>query len=247
MLPLGTHFRTLSICMALGLATLLSACSGSSDSPTGVTTLGTVKLEAVLSGSSVHSAAKHSGSPSTSGAVTTVDSISVDKVQVLLSRTALKLDQFGSSEGSTNVRNSARVVEAVVGSPIWYAQGGVPNGTYTHLTFEMTRLTAADTAEASYYGPFMTPDFPSLKVMGTLYRDGESIPFEWHSDVISSMEVKLDPTVVIAAGTERTVVLTIDPSALFVHDGNVLDPTDETNKEAIDASVADMFSSAAER
>lgn len=250
MLPLRNSFRIISLCCLLAAGLLIGGCSGGDDNPTNSdpnnALLGTAKLTAVLVSPYVSASEKEDARSAGSGVGATVDSIYVTKVTSLLARTLLRRDQFNSSAGADNVRNSNRVVEAQWGEPIWYAEGAVSNGTYTHLEFNVSRLAPGGAADP-YFEPFQVEGYPSVIVEGRYYRDGEVTEFTLHCEAIPSVKVTMDPPVVIAAGSVHTIMLSIDPAKLFKRNGAILDPTDAANKSEIESGIKEMFVAAGER
>jgi hypothetical protein len=244
MLPLPTVLRTLCLFVILIGVSVISGCSG--EGPTDSEPLGNVKLEAVLKSSSVSSTIKDSKDDITLGNPATVDSMQITKLRLLAARTVMRRDRFGSTDGSGAIRNSAMILTADAGNPRWYAEGYIPNGTYTHLEFEVAKLVPDATYDENY-APFLDGGVYSMIVEGWYYRNGEKSEFRFTTDEIPTIQVKFEPSVVVAAGATHTVVLTIDPTKMFSRNGQVLDPTDDGNLAEINAGVAEIFESAAER
>lgn len=240
-----TFLHAAALGVMLSASTLITGCSDDATPPaTGIdrTVYAPVRIETLLTSPSVTPGEQKEQNPRLN-AGTAVDSIGITKVRILVARIGMFKDRFASYSGSSTVKKGTALVAPLAdGGAGWLCNGNLPTGTYNLLRLELentadsvTRLVIPEIDSVLDAGPY------SAIIEGISYSNGVATSFEYKTSALPDLEIPLSPTIVISAGAEHTMILTIDPAAIFRSNGAVLDPADPSNKETIDAHIPDAF------
>ena len=106
-----------------------------------------------------------------------------------------------------------------------------------------TKVTADSVESGTYHTLGMELRSGGVVVEGT-YADNA---FTYRSDVSPELEFRLDPPVEVPAGGDAAVGVEFDVASWFTApDGSALDPSDEANRGAIEASIRASMAAHAE-
>lgn len=229
------------ILAAIAIAASLFAFSCAGDS---TSTDGNVTVESSLANSTVSSFVKSSDRVQ-GGSI--VDSITVTRVRVLVSRMILHPDNNADTTDSTNDKN-------IKLQPFLYmadstgvrvvASTSVPNGTYEKIKWEIHRFSSSEApsyAGDTVYRDFVTGDRYTSIIEGWLVRNGVRERFVYRSDATSNITIKFEPSVTASDATPLILSLMFDARATFFKDGEILDPADSKNESKIDNNIKAAF------
>jgi hypothetical protein len=106
-----------------------------------------------------------------------------------------------------------------------------------------TKVTADSVESGTYHTLGMELRSGGIVVDGTYAENA----FTYRSNVNPELEFRLDPPVEVPAGGDAAVGVEFDVASWFVAaDGSVLDPSDEANRDAIEASIRASMAAHAE-
>lgn len=230
--------RLLAI-IAITASLFAFACSGDSTS-----TDGNVTVESSLSNSTVSSFEKSSDRVQ-GGSI--IDSITVTKVRVLVSRMILHPDNSADTNDSTNDKKIKLepflYVADSTGTRV-VASSTVPNGTYDKIKWEIHRFSSSEVpsyTSDTIFRDFVTGDRYTSIVEGWLVRNGVRERFVYRSDATSNITIKFEPSVTASDASPLILSLMFDARSAFFKDGEILDPTDSKNESKIDNNIKEAF------
>lgn len=116
-----------------------------------------------------------------------------------------------------------------------FAVGDVPPGTYNRIKFRVHTL------EDSEIPP--DPEFKDGSLRYSLIVKGvfNSIPFVYKSKKPAHQDLKLETPITVDENSPANLTITVDPSTWFIVNGNIIDPSDSSNRNNIDNNIKDSF------
>ncbi len=244
-------YQKLIVAIMLVGVLAISACSD--DDPASSNDQATLNIQAEMTQSVVSRTMKKDGNVSTQhgGAV---DSLSVSRVRILISE--LKLHQSDNSSGDKVVKSDPILLEIDSTGTTAVTTAEIPTGSYDKLKFEFHRFSSSEIAmyeNDPLFSDFVTDGRYTFIIEGTLYEEGQAIPYTFNSDATANLSLQLYTEIggfidtagvqpfVINTGSNNTVVIQIDPVSLFKDGGNVLDPRDSENAHDLDDAIEDVI------
>lgn len=225
--------------IAIAASLFTFACSDDATS-----TDGNVTVESSLSNPTVSSFVKSSDRVQ-GGSI--IDSITVTKVRVLVSRMILHPDNSADTNDSTNDKKIKLepflYVADSTGTRV-VASGSVPNGTFDKIKWEIHRFSSSEVpsyTNDTIYRDFVTGDRYTSIIEGWLVRNGVRERFVYRSDATSNITIKFEPSVTASDATPLILSLMFDARSAFFKDGEILDPTDSKNESKIDNNIKEAF------
>ncbi len=178
-----------------------------------------------------------------------IDSISVDRVRLLISRIKLTGVFLGDSldfnEPDIKTEPVVLTVDTTTGGqPLLEAT--IPPGDYEKIKFEFHRFSTSelsDYAGDATFGDFATSDRKSSIMEGRIYCDGVAEPFVFSGDATANLSVFFDSDIQVDEVDISELILEFDPSTLFVDSksGDLIDPRDSKNENDIEKNLKDAI------
>jgi hypothetical protein len=224
--------------LALFGAAAITACSDST-SPEGT---GTVTMGAQVSNSTVVSSMKRSGGDAVQGQPT-IDSITVDRVRILLSRLKFKRASEDTTQGR-DVKTGPAVVTFEADTVVVVFKDAVPVGTYDRVKLEKHRFSSNEVEKYKndpVFGDFAYPDKLTLIIDGSVWSDGEEKPFTFTDDATENMWIDFVPNLEVTEGQATAVDIYFDGKLAFLGDGTLLDPFDLNGRKDISKNLKKAF------
>ncbi|MBK6290852.1 MAG: hypothetical protein IPH85_02655 [Ignavibacteria bacterium] len=227
--------------VAIAASLFVFACSGDTTS-----TDSTVTVESSLSNPTVSSFAKSSDRVQ-GGSI--IDSITVTKVRVLVSRMILHPDNSADTNDSTNdkkIKLEPFLYVADSTGTRLVASSSVPNGTYDKIKWEIHRFSSSEVpsyTNDTIFRDFVTGDRYTSIIEGWLVRNGVRERFVYRSDATSNITIKFEPSITASDASPLILSLMFDARSTFYKDGEILDPADSKNESKIDNNIKEAFRS----
>lgn len=229
--------KMFSLVGMLALALTMAACSES----TGPGSNGTVKMQAKLTETTVNAALLDSKGTSPLGAE--VDSLTVSRARILI--TELKLhDKSGDNADSGafdhTVKTGPILIDATAAGVQVFLTEEIPAADYDKIKFEFHRFSSNEVAQYlndPVFGPFVHDDRWSVIIDGIAHDGAEDFPFTYRSDITANLSLNFPQNITIPEGGTATVVVEVDPMAIFKEGNGVLDPRDGSNESKIDNAI----------
>ena len=73
------------------------------------------------------------------------------------------------------------------------------------------------------------------------YEGGQASPFTYRSDVTANLSLKFPDQITVADNETVTLLVEIDPIAVFKSGNTVLNPADTSNESKIDNAIKDAI------
>ncbi|MGE3800503.1 MAG: hypothetical protein AB7H80_05740 [Candidatus Kapaibacterium sp.] len=236
------RIKTITQISALAFALTIAACSEST-SPDGS---GRVTMQAQLSDNLVAGAMLDDKGVSTLGKE--VDSITVSRVRILITEVKLHDKDGDDNDSNTvydkNVKTGPIVIDATADSVKVFLTEPIPVGSYDKVKFEFHRFSGSEAAQYSgdpVFGDFVQDDRWSVIVEGMSYEGGQATPFTYRSDVTANLSLKFPDQITVADNETVTLIVEVDPIAVFKSGGAVLNPADTSNESKIDNAIKDAI------
>lgn len=224
--------------LALFSAATITACSDS-NSPEGT---GTVTMGAQVSNGTVVSSMKRSGGDAVQGQPT-IDSITVNRVRILLSRLKFKRVADDTTQGR-DVKTGPAVVTFEADSIVVVFKEAVPVGTYDRVKLEKHKFSSNQVDQYKndpVFGDFAYPDKLTLIIDGSVWSNGEEKPFTFTDDATENMWIDFVPNLDVTEGQTTTVDIYFDGKLAFLGDGTCLDPFDLNGRKDIGKNLKKAF------
>jgi hypothetical protein len=176
-----------------------------------------------------------------------VDSITVTKVRVLVSRMILRPDGKGDddSSGDRNVKTQPFLYVADSTGTKVVASATIPNGSYDRIKYEIHRFSTSEVpsyALDTVFRDFVTNDRYTVIIEGTLVRNGGSRErFVYRSDATANVKINVAPSLTVSDGAPATLSLRFNASDVFRDGSALLDPADGQNESKIDNNIKAAF------
>ncbi len=202
-----------------------------------------------------------------------IDSISVTRVRVVLKDLKLKSEnnkevEMDHEDGINNhvydyhhFEDSSQIGEhsnlklspfvldlSLTDSVQQISVDNIPNGTYNGVRFEIHRVDQDDIDSLSSsvqttFTDFLTGTGYSVIIDGNYYKNGQSMPFTYKSQIDAEIKMPINPPLVVdSSQTTVNLTLRISPDGWFVDSGNnLLDPTDPNNAYIIDQNLKNFL------
>lgn len=234
---------TASRFFALALATGMGALTmvGCSDDTTGTGSDATVAMKGELTSSSVSSTLRKEDENFTITSIgEEVDSIKVTRVRILVSQMKLHRSNADTTTGDNTVKTAPMLITIDSAGTRTFTTATVPAGSYDKIKFEFHRFSSSEVPtylNDTVYTDFVTNDRYTFIIDGRLFKDGVTTPFTYRSDATANLSLKFDPAIDLAAGSSTSLVLQVDPVAVFKSGSAVLDPRDNKNESSIDNAI----------
>lgn len=202
-------------------AVFATACSDS-NSPEGT---GTVEMGAQVTNSTV----AYSGISKDGGAVqggSMIDSVTIDRVRILLSRLKFKRSDEDTS-GGKDVKTGPAVVVFEDGTIKTIFKEPIPVGTYDRVKLEKHKFSSKEADQYKddpTFGDFAYPEKLTLIIDGSVWTDGEEKPFTFTDDATENLWINFEPSITVEEGQTTTVDIYFDGKQVFLADGTILDP-----------------------
>lgn len=225
--------------LALISVSLITACSDDTTSPEGT---GTVTMGAKVTNSTVTSAVMHNGGDAVQGGAT-IDSITVDRVRILLSRLKFKRASEDTTKGR-DVKTGPAVVTFEADTVVVVFKEAIPVGTYDRVKLEKHKFSSNEANQYKdhpVFGDFAFPDKLTLIIDGSVWIDGEEKPFTFTDDATENMWIDFVPNLEVAEGQSTTVDIFFDGREAFLGDGTCLDPFADNGRKDISKNLKKAF------
>ncbi len=176
-----------------------------------------------------------------------VDSITVTRVRVLVSRMILRPDGKSDNDSSADckVKTEPFVYIADSTGTKVVASASVPNGSYDRIKYEIHRFSSSEVPSYlndTIFRDFVTNDRYTVIIEGTLVRDGSARqPFVYRSDATANVKVNFAPSLTVSDGTPATLSLRFNAANVFRDGSDLLDPEDGKNESKIDNNIKAAF------
>ena len=233
--------RNLAALIVVGMASI--AMVGCSDSPSGNSDQATVTMRAEMTQSAVgRTFLKDEAATILSGV--RADSLMVTRVRILVSELKLHRDKEDTVAGDKTVKVGPIMIQVDSTGTKTFTTATVPPGTYDKLKFEFHRLSSSEVGQYlndTVFADFVTNERSTVVIEGRVYNGGTATPFEYKSDMTANLSLKLEPAVTLNAGSNTTLVVVVDPVAIFRSGSDVLDPRDPGNENTIDNVIKDAI------
>lgn len=231
---------------ALILMVIFAACSDSSGP--GENGDGRITMQAKLTSNIVSAAMLDDKGAST--LAENVDSITVSRVRILV--TEIKLHDNDDDDNDDNdstsidddddrvVKTGPLVIDATADTVKVFLTEPIPSGTYDKIKFEFHRFNGSEVGQYTgdpVFGDFVDGDRWSVIIEGMSYDGGTATPFVYHSDITANLSLKFPDQIVLEEDETETVIVEIDPIAVFKSGNKVLDPRDGSNESKIDNAI----------
>lgn len=224
----------ISACCAL----YLTSCSDSS-SPEGT---GTVEMGAQVTNSSVtYSGIKRDGGAVQGGS--NVDSVTIDRVRILLSRLKFKRSDEDTS-GGRDVKTGPAVVVFEEGTIKTIFKEAIPVGTYDRVKLEKHKFSSSEANQYKddpTFGDFAYPDRLTLIIDGSVWSNGEEKPFTFTDDATENLWINFEPSLTVAEGETTTVDIYFDGKQVFLADDTILDPFVAKDRSELSKNLKKAF------
>lgn len=172
--------------------------------------------------------------------VTPLDSITIDRVRILVRR--LKLHPADNDSSGKDIKTEPFIV-TFTGQQQMVTSATIPAGTYRWMKLEFHRLSNSE-ADQYWNNPafadFIPPERYSLIIEGRVYARGSSQPdtFTYRSTVTANVSLALDPPMEVTENTILRLLLRFDTAAVFTTNlGIVLHPLDPDNRSTIEGNI----------
>lgn len=217
---------------------ILTACADS-NSPEGT---GTIEMGAQVTNATVaYSTADKRGDVVQGDSQ--VDSVTIDRVRMLLSRLKFKRDNEDTSSGK-DVKSGPAVVVFERGLIKTLLKEPVPVGTYDRVKLEKHKFSGKEAdqyANDPTFGDFAYPERLTLIVDGSVWIDGEQRPFTLTDDATENLWLSFEPSLTVEEGRTTTVDIYFDGRQAFLSDGTILDPFDSKNRSNLSKNLKQAF------
>jgi hypothetical protein len=227
--------------LALAIGTTALSMTGCSDDTTGTGTDATVAMKGEMTGSSVTAALrKDDGNFTITSIGEVVDSLKVTRVRILVSEMKLHRSNADTTTGDNTVKTAPMMITIDSAGTRTFTTATVPAGSYDKIKFEFHRFSSSEVGtylNDTVYTDFVTNDRYTFIMDGRVYKGGVATPFTYRSDATANLTLKFEPAIDLAAGSSSSIVLQVDPAAVFSSGNDVLDPRDEKNESSIDNAI----------
>ena len=233
------------LAMALLMGAAVLSIPGCSDDPSGTGTDATVAMKGELEAASVSATRqKDDATVTLSAPGAEVDSLKVSRVRILVSEIKLHRSNEDTVAGDKTVKTAPVLITIDSAGSRTFTTATIPAGSYDKVKFEFHRFASSETAQYlndTNYRDFVTNDRWTFIVDGMVYNDGVAAPFTYRSDVTANLSLKFEPSIALAEGSSTSIVLVVDPVAVFMSGSKVLDPRDGQNESEIDKGIKEAI------
>ena len=181
----------------------------------------------------------NAGLAKSAGVAAAVDSISLTRVRVVLSK--IELEAF---DDSMEFRSAPMILELNLnGTMQTIAVAGVPFGTYSEVEFKIHRVDSSDLALLPGAQDFLQLPRASVIVAGLVYQNGNTQSFTYRSGLNVQQEYDLTPPLVVSdANPTANLTINVEAAQWFKNGaGFLLDPTDPNNQNQIANNIKASF------
>jgi hypothetical protein len=215
--------------LLLAVLALLFGCSQESSSPEAAVEVSAQLVSPVVSARSVQPGISPLGR-------STVDSLSIERVRILLTRLKLHAAGEDTAAGGRDLKVGPFVASFTPQQQI-LAGATIPPGTYRWLKMEFHRFSdseAARYATDSLFRDFVVPERASVLIEGKVFVGDSVVPFVYRSDITANVSLLLDPPASVGESDLLRLLVQFDPQQVFVEGAVVLDPRDQRLESLID-------------
>ncbi|HYM19851.1 MAG TPA: hypothetical protein VEW28_02490 [Candidatus Kapabacteria bacterium] len=174
----------------------------------------------------------------------TCDSIRVTRMRVLVSDMKMHHDE-SDTLGFGTIKEGAFIASFVADSIQLVSLVSIPPTSYDRVKFEVHRYDPSidiSIGTLADFADFITADHNTVIIEGTVYISGNSYPFVYSSHITINEQEMFQNSFTVESGKSYVVTVVYSPSATFRSSGGQpLDPRDEGNRSAIDASIKTSF------
>ena len=174
----------------------------------------------------------------------TCDQVTLSSVRILVSSLKLLHDN-NDTLGSGEMHEGPFVAYFLPGQTVTASVASIVPGLYDRVKFETHQYNPSidnlsDSAESM---ADFASDRSTIIIEGTVYANGVTYPFTYRSHMIANLQDRWDePLSVEIERLGYTILVDFYPPSVFMtSDGQVLDPRDPANAQAIDAAIKTAF------
>lgn len=172
-----------------------------------------------------------------------IDSVVVEGFDILVSRVMFHTD--GANEESYVYKDGPYRIKAdLVNEEYEVTTVDVPQVKYDKIKFEIHRFEASETSQWENdedFGIFATPERYSVVVRGKIYEGGSAEDFTYNGTVTVNLTFNFDPYIDLEEDDYMIMDVEVDPNAIFVDKGSILDPRDGQISNKIDNNISEAF------
>ena len=216
---------------------LIGGCSSSSTSPG---TSSTVTATNDMQNTTISGTYQKAPSPSDGP---TVDSLAITKVRVLMSGFHLHVsDETAAGVGS--FQSQPTVVTFTPGTVNSLGTAtNIPVGIYTQMIFDLHSPDAVADATLLAANPDFLVGGSTVIIDGVMVKNGTKSSFTYKTNMVRNLKPVFLPTPLITVAEQSySTNLRFDGKIAFaITSGKALDPTDASNKTALDDQIAKAF------
>lgn len=234
----ATHF------LLFGMLVFLFGCSSTNTPPS--TTTSTMKVQSEFTSTRVTSSSIGSvKQPSPQGGFgLIVDSLEITSARIFIKDIKLHHEEDDSlvDEKDETIKTGPFVVLYDSAGATLTTTATINPGTYDRIKFEIHKYDPGhdehnDLDMDDSAALFKAPDPYTFVISGYVWNAGVRSPFTYYSKVTANVTWRFEPPITLAAGSEQTLLLKLDPVFMFKVVGLALDPRDPANRHLIDLAL----------
>jgi len=172
----------------------------------------------------------------------TVDAVTITKVRVMMSGLHLHVSDDAAAGVGTFMANPT-VVTFDPNTTHSLGSATVPIGTYTQFIFDLHAPNITTDAALLAANPDFAIGLPTIIIDGTMIKNGTPSSFTYKTSMVRNLKPVFTPSplITIAEQTYSTNLRFDGIIAFAITTGKPLDPTDASNKAALDDQIAKAF------